>query len=224
MTDSVRFAEKFRLDAAAALVQICRDETAPAAARAQAARDILAYSVGRPQAAKQITVADVGRMTDQERGELLHVLLTHYETQMPGSFKAMMVEAYEEAAKRLSAKPPAPAKPTKNYGFRRGDSKLPLTGREPVHGNNAKTRNELEGPPRRIASSSGPRKPMREPRSPLLIHAELPPPRKPSPPAPDNANVVPLIHPRVLERSKLSPQQLIDARAKAWDEPGRWRR
>jgi hypothetical protein len=46
-------------------------------------------------------------MTDAERGELLHLLLNHYHTAMPDAFKAMMVEAYEEAAKRLIAKLPA---------------------------------------------------------------------------------------------------------------------
>ena len=84
--------------------------------RAQAARDILSYSDGRPSQARQVTVADLEAMSPAHRQELLETLLIRYETEMPGTFKAMMVEAYHEAAKCLLTHQVAP-----KIKFRRGD-------------------------------------------------------------------------------------------------------
>jgi hypothetical protein len=103
-----KISERFQQDAVAALVQI-RDEQASDNARAQAASKLLEYGIGRPPQAKPITVADLSSMTEQQRVELLSALLQHFETEMPGSFKALMVEAYKEAI----ATPPRPR-------FRRG--------------------------------------------------------------------------------------------------------
>jgi hypothetical protein len=48
-----KFAQRYRLEAAAALVQIIRDESASPNARAAAAEKILLYSDGRPGQANQ---------------------------------------------------------------------------------------------------------------------------------------------------------------------------
>jgi uncharacterized protein (UPF0147 family) len=120
-----KFAQHYRLEAAAVLVQIARDETAPANARAAAAEKILAYSDGRPGASKAITVADLDLMSDEQRNELLNALLTKYETEMPGQFKALMEEAYLSALKRLDA-------PKPKIGFRRGPPAAPLGPHVPL--------------------------------------------------------------------------------------------
>jgi hypothetical protein len=114
-------ARRYRREAAATLVTVCRDEDAPASARAQAATKLLEYADGRPVAAKQVTVTDVAAMTDEQRQELLHALLTHYETEMPGQFKAMMTEAFSEAMARQAL--PAPQRTNR---FRRGAPRPPL--------------------------------------------------------------------------------------------------
>jgi hypothetical protein len=101
----VRFARRYRETAAAALIDIIQDPNAPASSRAQAARDILSYSDGRPGQAKPITVADLGNMSDEQRRELLHVLVTHY---FPGGIEALIKQAVEDAftANALAVKPP----------------------------------------------------------------------------------------------------------------------
>ena len=91
MTDDLtQFAQTYRLDAAAVLVQIAKDESVPAAARASAAEKILAYSDGRPVTAKPMTVADIAAMSPDLRSELLYALLTHYDAVLPGRFQALM--------------------------------------------------------------------------------------------------------------------------------------
>jgi hypothetical protein len=57
--------------------------------------------MGKPPQARPITVADVAQMSPQQRSELLHVLLVHYETEIPGHFKELMIEAYREAQQQL---------------------------------------------------------------------------------------------------------------------------
>jgi hypothetical protein len=104
--DSVtKFAQRYRLEAAAVLVQIAKDESASPQARAAAAEKILLYSDGRPGPAKQVTVADLELMADEQRQDLLHALLTRYETEMPGQFKQMMTEAYTEAMAQQASQP-----------------------------------------------------------------------------------------------------------------------
>src|SRR5215831_19846568 len=96
--DSVtKFAQRFRLEAAATLVAVCRDESAPASARAVAAKDILSYSDGKPGQAKPVTVADVAAMSDDQRQELLNALLNHYT---PGGSEALLRDACNEAVRQ----------------------------------------------------------------------------------------------------------------------------
>jgi hypothetical protein len=83
----VRVARHFRVEAAACLVAIIRDETAPASARANAAEKILLYSDGRPGPAKQIAVADLASLTLDEKLELLLALVTQIENDAPGFWK-----------------------------------------------------------------------------------------------------------------------------------------
>jgi hypothetical protein len=117
MEDSItRFAQWHRLTAAAALVQIIRDEEASATAGAQAAQQILAYSDGRPGTTKQVTPADVAAMTDEERSEFLRLLLVYYETEMPGQFNAIMLEAMAEHAGQVTQQQDLP----KQNRYRRG--------------------------------------------------------------------------------------------------------
>jgi hypothetical protein len=127
MNDDVsitQFAAKYRHTAAAVLVQIAMDEAQPAAARAACAEKILAYSDGRPGASKAITVADLELMSDEQRRDLLNALLTRYEVEMPGQFKALMEEAYVSAMKRMSL-------PNPNR-FRRGPPAAPLGPQVPL--------------------------------------------------------------------------------------------
>ncbi len=115
MTDDsiTRFAQKHKFVGAAALVQIIRDEDASPNARAQAAQQILAYSDGRRGPTKQVTLADVEAMTDEQRQNLLDALLTRHETEMPGQFKQLMIEAYTEALAQQQAVLPKPNKFTR---------------------------------------------------------------------------------------------------------------
>jgi hypothetical protein len=89
---------RHRTEALALLAVTVRDERAPLTSRLAAARELLA----RSEAARPATVADLELMTAEQRQSLLHVLLTRYELEMPGRFKAMMVEAYTEAMARMS--------------------------------------------------------------------------------------------------------------------------
>jgi hypothetical protein len=99
MTDhtTIRINDRFRNDAIACLVQLVRDESAPAASRAQAATKLLEYSVGRPVSAKPITMADIEAMSEETRQQLLHALLVHYRTALPGEFQALLTAAVNEA-------------------------------------------------------------------------------------------------------------------------------
>jgi hypothetical protein len=118
MTDSItRFAQKHRLHAAAALVQIIRDEDASPQARAAAAERILAYSDGRPGAPRPVTVADLDLMSPEERRALWLALFTSYEEDMPGQVRELMTAAYVEALQRVAS--PRPNR------FQRGDSASP---------------------------------------------------------------------------------------------------
>ena len=108
MTDDTtitEFAKNHRLDVAAVLVQIARDESAPAAARASAAERILAYSDGRPGQARQLTTADLASMSSDLRAELLHALLTYDDITLPARIKAQIVD---EMLAQYQASLPAP--------------------------------------------------------------------------------------------------------------------
>jgi len=89
-----KFAQRYRLEAAAALVQIVRDERAPPQARAAAAEKILLYSDGRPGAAQPIRVADLELMSDEQRMQLLEALVNHYT---PNGFKLLVQQAVDHA-------------------------------------------------------------------------------------------------------------------------------
>jgi len=132
--DSVtKFAQKNRLLAAAALLQVTGDESAPPNARVAAAEKILAYSDGRPGTSRRITLTDVaaltadqreqlaealiGVMSHDERQHLLHLQLRYYELEFPGEFKVKMLEAFEEVMAKQ-------AKPAKRGRFER--DALPL--------------------------------------------------------------------------------------------------
>jgi hypothetical protein len=115
---TITISDRFRDDAVACLVQIVRDEGAPAAARASAARDLLAYNAGRPGQSRPIKAADLGRLSEDERQELFHALVTHY---FPGGIQALLRESVDQALLAL----PAPDQPTTTgkYQFRRGAAK-----------------------------------------------------------------------------------------------------
>jgi hypothetical protein len=169
MTDDLTsFARKYRQEAAAALVTVIRDDTAPASARTAAAERILAYANGRPQAAKQITVVDIGRMTEEERMELFQALLHHYLPE--GSLQALLKQSVDEAM--LLLPPPGTAK----FGFRRGkDAPTPKFGQDDKAGR----RNELDSRARRYADSREPLSAHERALKSISLDAELPPPRSP---------------------------------------------
>jgi hypothetical protein len=175
---TITITDRFRDDAVACLVQIVRDENASPAARAQAARDILAYSDGRPQAARQITVADIGRMTEAQRHELLHALLTHYLPE--GALQDLLRQSVDDAVRQL------PPPPTPKWGFTRG-SDAPTPRKLEDH--KASTRNELEGRARRYADSREPEHRDEGALKTNSLDAELPPPRSPQhSPNPEGSN------------------------------------
>ena len=139
MTDDTtitKFAQGYRLEAAAVLVQIAKDESAPAASRVASAERILAYSDGKPSQARSLTVADVGQMTPELRRELLHALLVHYQTELPSQFQALIKASVDEAlaqqTKKVSAslREPKAALPRPNRFTRRAPvAPRPETGR-----------------------------------------------------------------------------------------------
>jgi hypothetical protein len=96
----IRFAQTYRLEAAAVLVQVAKDETAPAAARSSAAEKILAYSDGKPSQARQLTVGDLQAMPDDLKMELLQALLSHY---MPDGFQKILKSACDDAVAQFAA-------------------------------------------------------------------------------------------------------------------------
>jgi hypothetical protein len=120
-TTTIRINDRFRNDAIACLVQLVRDEGAPAASRAQAATKLLEYSVGRPVSAKPISVADIEAMSEETRQQLLHALLVHYRTALPDEFQALLTAAVNEALvqqatttaiPRFTRRAPLPALPS----------------------------------------------------------------------------------------------------------------
>jgi hypothetical protein len=104
-TTLTQFAQSYRMDAAAVLVQIAKDEEAPAHARAQAAKEILAYSDGRPGASKPITVADFDQMTPEQLHEMFHQLLRYLTQYYPG-LVSQWFDAYADVSQRLGLPKP----------------------------------------------------------------------------------------------------------------------
>jgi hypothetical protein len=102
----VTIARRYKVEAAATLVTVCRDEHAPASARAQAATKLLEYAEGRPAQSRQIAVADIGAMSDQERLALLRALLVHFDREQPGFLRQLMADAYIDAAQQLGLPKP----------------------------------------------------------------------------------------------------------------------
>jgi hypothetical protein len=135
VTTTIRINDRFRNDAIACLVQLCRDEQAPSAARATAATKLLEYAVGRPVQAKAITIADVDAMSEEQRQELLHALLTHYQTALPDEFQAALTEAVDAALAQQAEQ----AKPNR---FTRGPV-LPAKNTTATIENSASSANEL---------------------------------------------------------------------------------
>jgi hypothetical protein len=193
MTETIRIHDKFRNDAIACLVQLVRDESAPAASRASAATKILEYSVGRPVQAKAITVADIGAMTEEQRQELLHALVNHY---LPGGVEALIKEAVDTALTQQTTQP----KP------------LPFIRKAPTPSTSNNAARSPENAPSRaptLCSSGEAELGVQEPLKASSGRAG----KKPPPPN----NIVPLhpeyagtghIHPSVLARSRLTSEQL----------------
>ena len=92
-----RFAQKHRLRAAAALVQIVDDEDASANARVSASQSILAYRDGRPGQARQVTIADVAGMSRDECVDLVQACCERLERAEPGLFWQIMGQTVERA-------------------------------------------------------------------------------------------------------------------------------
>jgi hypothetical protein len=105
------FARRHRTEAAASLVATIRDPNATASSRTQAATKLLEYADGRPGQAKPLTVADLASMSDDERSQLFHALVTHY---CPDGIQSLIKAAVDEALAKL---------PTAKFGFRRGEAK-----------------------------------------------------------------------------------------------------
>ena len=140
-TDSItRFAQHYRLEAAAVLVQIAKDENAPPQARQAAAEKILAYSDGRPATAKPVTSADVATMPIDDCLSLFQALWVRLDAAQPGWLRKMLDESYIHAAKQLglprpnrySRGTPAPILPhhPQQPERRRHDSPHTLNGSE----------------------------------------------------------------------------------------------
>ena len=96
-----RFAQRHRLRAAAALVQIVNDEDASASARVAASQSILAYSDGKPGVTKHITPSDVMAMTTEERHSLWRALF-EVETDFPAFIVDRITDTVQREARRLS--------------------------------------------------------------------------------------------------------------------------
>src|SRR5215469_13505964 len=189
--DSVtKFAQKNRLLAAAALLQVTGDESAPPNARVAAAEKILAYSDGRPGISRRITLTDVASLTADQREQLaealvgvmahderqhfLHLLLTYYELEMPGDFKAKMVDAFQEAL----------AKEAKRPRFQRDA----LPSLPPPLPSPAATLSQPSSPLKPLVASDGHADASGSPRTPTRGAGELP--NSPSnPPQPDPQHV-----------------------------------
>ena len=73
------FASRFREIAAAVLVQIAMDETAPPYARIQAAKSILGYSDGTPERSRPLAVTDLRELSYNDRLRVLIELLNDRE-------------------------------------------------------------------------------------------------------------------------------------------------
>jgi hypothetical protein len=117
MTDGdslTRFAQRYRREAAAVLVQIAKDEDAPASARAGAAERILAYSDGRPGASRPITTEDIDTFDDDQCERLFRALLRRFELRTPG-FWAGLTQQMLDYARAQEAILPKPNR------FQRGD-------------------------------------------------------------------------------------------------------
>jgi hypothetical protein len=120
-----RIARRYRVEAAATLIAVCRSETAPAAARAQAASRLLEYAEGRPATARQIAVSDLENMTGEQREALFEALLRRYQVEFPGFFEDLVDTAVKLAVDE-ALKLQAAGK--KRFGFKRG----PGAGRKQV--------------------------------------------------------------------------------------------
>jgi hypothetical protein len=96
-----RFAQRHRLRAAAALVQIVNDEDASASARVAASQSILAYSDGKPGVTKHVTPADVAAMSIGERHSLWKALF-EVETDFPDFVIERINDTVQREARRLT--------------------------------------------------------------------------------------------------------------------------
>jgi len=113
-----KLARRYRPESIATLIAVCRNERAPASARASAASKLSEYSDGKPGQAKQVTVTDVAAMSDEERQQLLDVLLGHYAH---GGFRTLLAMACDEAVRQYQ-QTLAAHKPKR---FQRGDGSPP---------------------------------------------------------------------------------------------------
>jgi hypothetical protein len=69
---------RYSVEAIATLIACCRDDDASASAKAAAATKLLEFGGGRPGIARQITTADISAMSDDQRVDLLRLLVEHY--------------------------------------------------------------------------------------------------------------------------------------------------
>jgi hypothetical protein len=123
MTDDlVSFAGRYQRDAAAALIQVIRDETAPAASRVAAAKEVLAFS----KSIRPITVHDIAAMDEQTRHQLWAALFTHYQNEIPERFSALLREAVNDALAQQAS-----IKSTRPVTFIRGPVLTPSTSPPP---------------------------------------------------------------------------------------------
>jgi hypothetical protein len=157
-----RFAQRHRLRAAAALIQIIDDEDASANARVAASQSILAYggAVKPTATTRLVTPTDVAGMSVEQRHALWRALLD-VEDSLPAFVTARIADAVSRAAQQLTA-----AKPNR---FTRG----PVAGPLPAH----------VPPPREFKADGAPKPPTDAP------HRQPPPPPspEPSPPLPPAA-------------------------------------
>jgi hypothetical protein len=147
-----RFAQRHRLRAAAALVQIVNDEDASASARVAASQSILAYSDGKPGVTKHVTPSDVMAMTTEERHSLWRALF-EVETDFPAFVIERINDTVQREARRLTT--------AKINRFTRGEPEP-----RPTH----------VPPPRERRASGAPKPPGDPP------HRQPPPPPSPQPP------------------------------------------
>jgi hypothetical protein len=172
MTDDLtRAARLFRAEAVAALVAVLRSDKALPNAKTQAATKLLELSDGKPQPAKMVSLADLDKLGQEDRVALLYDLMQRCESET-GILQAMMRDAVMQVADNHQI--------TAKFGFRRGDAQLALPAPTTLTAQNSTSKqNELEVLLPRHPSSGPPSFADVRAAQPIVLEAELPPPRSP---------------------------------------------